>query len=155
MDNFTAVISGSRFDVDLVNDGWTDLIGNILLSARRKARAGEAVADEAALIQLADYQKMERVRARVDAVVKDQATAEALKPWYNQFCKRPCFHDQYLDTFNLPGVHLVDTHGQGVERITERGVVVDGREYALDCLIFGTGFAPFRGGPMTYLAERG
>jgi cyclohexanone monooxygenase len=140
MDNFTAVISGSRFDVDLVNDGWTDLIGNILLAARKKMRAGEPVADEAELIQLADYQKMERVRARVDSIVKDRATAEALKPWYNQFCKRPCFHDQYLQTFNLPNVHLVDTHGQGVERITKRGVVVDGREYELDCLIYGTGF---------------
>ena len=67
-------------------------------------------------------------------------TAEALKPWYNQFCKRPCFHDQYLDTFNRPNVHLVDTQGQGVERITPRGVVVAGKEYPLDCLIFGTGF---------------
>jgi cyclohexanone monooxygenase len=140
MDNFTAVISGSKFDVDLVNDGWTDLIGNILLAARKKSRAGEPVADEAELIQLADYQKMERVRARVDAIVKDRATAEALKPWYNQFCKRPCFHDQYLQTFNRPNVHLVDTQGKGVERITERGVVVAGREYELDCLIFGTGF---------------
>ncbi len=140
MDNFTAVISGGKFDVDLVNDGWTDLIGNILLVARRKQRSGEQVVDEAELIQLADYQKMERVRARVDAIVKDPATAEALKPWYNQFCKRPCFHDQYLQTFNRPNVHLVDTQGRGVERITERGVVVDGREYPLDCLIFGTGF---------------
>lgn len=140
MDNFTAVISGSRFEVDLVNDGWTDLIGNILLAARRRQAGGEQVADEAELIQLADYQKMERVRARVDAIVKDPATAEALKPWYNQFCKRPCFHDQYLQTFNRPNVHLVDTQGRGVERITERGVVVDGREYELDCLIFGTGF---------------
>jgi cyclohexanone monooxygenase len=138
--NFTAVISGAEFEVDLVNDGWTDLIGGILLSARRKAVAGETVSNEAELIQLADYSKMERVRARIDAVVKDPATAEALKPWYNQFCKRPCFHDQYLDTFNRPNVHLVDTQGKGVERITERGVVVDGREYELDCLIFGTGF---------------
>ncbi|MEI6545609.1 MAG: monooxygenase, partial [Burkholderiales bacterium] len=134
------VISGAEFDVDLVNDGWTDLIGGILLSARRKALAGETVSNEAELIQLADYSKMERVRARIDAVVKDPGTAEALKPWYNQFCKRPCFHDQYLDTFNRPSVHLVDTQGKGVERITERGVVVDGREYELDCLIFGTGF---------------
>jgi len=122
--NFTAVISGAEFEVDLVNDGWTDLIGGILLSARRKAVAGETVSNEAELIQLADYSKMERVRARIDAVVKDPATAEALKPWYNQFCKRPCFHDQYLDTFNRPNVHLVDTQGKGVERITERGVVV-------------------------------
>jgi len=138
--NFTAVISGAPFDVDLVNDGWTDLIGNILLAARKKAASGESVADEAELIQLADYGKMERVRARIDSIVKDSATAEALKPWYNQFCKRPCFHDQYLDTFNRPNVHLIDTQGQGVERITERGVVVAGREYELDCLIFGTGF---------------
>ena len=138
--NFTAVISGAEFEVDLVNDGWTDLIGGILLSARRKAVAGETVSNEAELIQLADYSKMERVRARIDSVVKDPGTAEALKPWYNQFCKRPCFHDQYLDTFNRPNVHLVDTQGKGVERITERGVVVDGREYELDCLIFGTGF---------------
>ncbi|MBU6270648.1 MAG: NAD(P)/FAD-dependent oxidoreductase [Betaproteobacteria bacterium] len=140
MDNFTAVISGGKFDVDLVNDGWTDLIGNILLAARRQAAAGETVENVEELIQLADYRKMERVRARVDAVVKDRATAEALKPWYNQFCKRPCFHDQYLDTFNRPNVHLIDTEGRGVERITERGVVVAGREYELDCLIFGTGF---------------
>ena len=140
MDNFTTVISGGRFDVDLVNDGWTDLITNILLAARRQPATGGAPMDTEALIQLADFQKMQRVRARVDAVVKNPATAEALKPWYNQFCKRPCFHDQYLDTFNRPNVHLVDTQGQGVERITERGVVVAGREVELDCLVFGTGF---------------
>ena len=140
MDNFTTVISGGRFEVDLVNDGWTDLITTILLAARRQPANGAAVENTDELVQIADYQKMERVRARVDAVVKDSATAESLKPWYNQFCKRPCFHDQYLDTFNRPNVHLVDTQGRGVERITERGVVVDGNEYPLDCLIFGTGF---------------
>ena len=140
IDNFTSVISGADFEVDLVNDGWTDLIGNILLSARRRAKAGETVEDPEALVQLADYQKMEQVRARVDAIVQDRDTAEALKPWYNQFCKRPCFHDDYLQTFNRPNVHLVDTKGRGVEAITEKGVVVDGREYELDCLIYATGF---------------
>ena len=140
IDNFTSVISGADFEVDLVNDGWTDLIGNILLSARRRAKAGETVEDPEALVQLADYQKMEQVRARVDEIVKDRDTAEALKPWYNQFCKRPCFHDDYLPTFNRPNVHLVDTKGRGVEAITEKGVVVDGHEYELDCLIYATGF---------------
>ena len=140
MMNFTAVISGGKFEVDLVNDGWTDLIFGILLAARQNAGANATAADIEALIQQADYQKMERVRARVDSIVKDPATAAALKPWYNQFCKRPCFHDEYLPTFNRPNVHLVDTAGQGVERITERGVVVAGKEYELDCLIFGTGF---------------
>ncbi len=140
IDNFTTVISGGEFDVDLVNDGWTDLIGNILLAARRRAQAGEPVENPEALIQLADYRKMEQVRARVDAVVEDRETAEALKPWYNQFCKRPCFHDEYLPTFNRPNVHLVDTKGRGVERITETGVVVAGREHPVDCLIYATGF---------------
>ncbi|WP_439815994.1 flavin-containing monooxygenase [Zavarzinia sp. CC-PAN008] len=140
IDNFTAVISGADFDVDLVSDGWTDLIGNILLAARRKAQAGEPVEDAEKLVQLADYQKMEQVRARVDQIVKDKATAEALKPWYNQFCKRPCFHDDYLPTFNRPSVHLVDTGGKGIDRITEKGVVVAGKEYEVDCLIYATGF---------------
>ena len=138
--NFDAVISGLAVDVDLVNDGWTDLIPNVRLAAFKKIQAGEQVDDPAAVIQEAEDRRMARIRARIDAVVKDPATAEALKPWYNQACKRPCFHDAYLDTFNRPNVALVDTEGRGVERITEGGAVVAGREYALDCLIYATGF---------------
>ena len=140
MNNFNVLVSGGFQDEDLVNDGWTDIIGNILLLARKKMAAGESVDDPAALMQLADFKKMEQVRARVDQTVQDKATAEALKPYYNQFCKRPCFHDEYLAAFNRPNVHLIDTQGRGVERITEKGVVVDGVEYELDCLIYATGF---------------
>jgi cyclohexanone monooxygenase len=140
MDNFNALVSGVPQDVDLVNDGWTDIIGNILLLARRKPAEGQTQQDLATLMQLADFKKMEQIRARADSVVKDKATAEALKPYYNQFCKRPCFHDEYLEAFNRPNVTLVDTNGRGVERITERGVVANGEEYRLDCLIYATGF---------------
>lgn len=140
MDNFNVLVSGGFADKDLVNDGWTDIIGNILLLARKKAEAGEKVENPAELMQLADFKKMEQVRARVDAVVEDPAKAEALKPWYNQFCKRPCFHDEYLTTFNRPNVHLIDTKGRGVEQITETAIVVDGKEYEVDCLIYATGF---------------
>ena len=76
----------------------------------------------------------------MDELVEDPATAEALKPWYRQFCKRPCFHDEYLQAFNRPNVTLVDTDGRGVDAITPDGVVVGDREYTLDCLIFATGF---------------
>ncbi|WP_296600321.1 NAD(P)/FAD-dependent oxidoreductase [Phenylobacterium sp.] len=140
MDNFNVLVSGGFADKDLVNDGWTDIIGNILLLARRKAEAGEKVENPAELMQLADFKKMEQVRARVDSVVRDPKDAEALKPWYNQFCKRPCFHDEYLPTFNRENVHLIDTDGRGVERITENAVVVDGKAYEVDCLIYATGF---------------
>jgi cation diffusion facilitator CzcD-associated flavoprotein CzcO len=139
MDNFNTLVSGGFAEEDLVNDGWTDIIRNLGMIARTKA-AGEGAHDPATLVQLADFQKMEQIRGRVDEVVKDPSTAEALKPYYNQFCKRPCFHDEYLDTFNRPNVTLVDTEGRGVERITEKGVVAGGVEYELDCLIYATGF---------------
>lgn len=108
--------------------------------ALKKEQAEATKTDPAELLQLAEFQKMEQIRARVDSVVADSSTAEALKPYYNQFCKRPCFHDEYLATFNRPNVHLIDTEGRGVEKITEKGVVVDGVEYELDCLIYATGF---------------
>jgi cyclohexanone monooxygenase len=137
MDNFNALVSGVPQAEDLINDGWTDIIGNMMKLMREGGANGQ---DIGTIIQLADFKKMEQVRARAEAVVKDKKTAEALKPYYNQFCKRPCFHDEYLDTFNRPNVELVDTDGKGVERITEHGVVANGIEYKLDCLIYGTGF---------------
>jgi len=139
MDNFNALVSGVPQDVDLVADGWTDIIGKFLTLMRKQNEAGASV-DLGETLQLADFKKMEQIRARVDAIVRDQQKAAALKPYYNQFCKRPCFHDQYLDTFNRPNVHLIDTDGKGVERITEHGVVANGKEYEIDCLIYATGF---------------
>ncbi len=140
MDNFNILVSGGFQEVDLVNDGWTDIIRKLLVLV---AQDPGSVADAERIgrtMELADFQKMEQIRARVDGVVEDPEVAEALKPYYRQFCKRPCFHDEYLQTFNRPNVTLVDTKGRGVERITERGVVALGAEYALDCLIFATGF---------------
>ncbi|HEY9233585.1 MULTISPECIES: flavin-containing monooxygenase [Phenylobacterium] len=139
MDNFNTLVSGGFAEEDLVADGWTDIIRNLGMIARNRATVAGAQ-DPAALVQLADFQKMEQIRGRVDAVVGDKATAEALKPYYNQFCKRPCFHDDYLPTFNRDNVTLVDTQGRGVEAITEKGVLAGGVEYELDCLIFATGF---------------
>ena len=140
MDNFNILVSGGHQDEDLVADGWTDIIRSLGALARSRAAASSGDAGPAELVQLADFKKMEQVRARVDRIVSDPANAEALKPYYNQFCKRPCFHDEYLLTFNRPNVVLVDTQGRGVERITPGGVVAGGTEYALDCLIFATGF---------------
>ncbi len=140
MDNFNVLVSGGYQEEDLVSDGWTDIIRNLLFLSRTMQQDGTPPDDAANIVQLADFKKMEQIRARVDQIVRDQATAAALKPWYNQFCKRPCFHDEYLDAFNRANVTLVDTKGKGIERITENGVLVEGREYKLDCLIYATGF---------------
>jgi cyclohexanone monooxygenase len=139
MDNFHILTAGGFQEEDQVSDGWTDIFRKLLGMMLSKELAAGAD-DPMRMMEMADFLKMEQIRARVASIVKDPATAEALKPWYRQFCKRPCFHDEYLQTFNRPNVTLVDTRGKGVERITERGVVVEGREYDLDCLIYATGF---------------
>ncbi len=140
MDNFNNLVSGGFEAEDLVNDGWTDIIGKLLVMLRREADADLTPDGVAGTLELADFEKMEQIRARVDTIINDTTTAAALKPYYRQFCKRPCFHDEYLDAFNRPNVTLVDTQGRGVERVTKGGVVVDGIEYELDCLIYATGF---------------
>jgi cyclohexanone monooxygenase len=140
MDNFNSLVSGVPQPEDLVNDGWTDLIGKLLVGIQKGRSKDLSPEGLASAVEVADFEKMEEIRARVDSTVDDAETAEALKPYYRQFCKRPCFHNEYLETFNRPNVTLVDTHGKGVERITKRGVEVDGHEYELDCLIYASGF---------------
>ena len=144
MANFNTLVAGGDQEEDLVSDGWTDIFRNLTGTAAKLAgrKLGRRVSgrEKGYLMQMADYQKMNSIRNRVDEVVEDAATAEALKPWYRQFCKRPCFHDEYLPTFNLPNVTLVDTQGKGVERITAKGVVANGVEHEVDCIVFATGF---------------
>jgi cyclohexanone monooxygenase len=140
MDNFNVLVSGGFQNIDLVSDGWTDIIRKLLVMVKTDDAPDISPEGLAKTMELADFEKMEEIRARVEAIVADPETAEALKPYYRQFCKRPCFHDEYLDTFNSPNVTLVDTKGRGVERITEHGAIVDGVEYELDCLIYATGF---------------
>ena len=140
MENFNNLVSGIPESEDLVGDGWTDIIGKLLVMVRNNANADFSPEGLAQTMELADFEKMEQIRSRVDQIVHDNSTAEALKPYYRQFCKRPCFHDEYLQTFTRPNVTLVDTAGHGVDCITERGIVANGVEYELDCIIYATGF---------------
>ena len=136
MENFSTLTGGGFAEEDLVQDGWTEIIGKLL----RSRNMGGSMADIVRTIELADFEKMEQIRERAQTIVDHPATAEALKPYYRQFCKRPCFHDEYLQTFNRPNVRLVDTNGKGIERITEKGIVAGGVEYELDCIIYASGF---------------
>ncbi len=141
LENFVANMAATEFPgEDLVNDGWTDLAKRIRgrLAAPRSSPAGfQDMLDE---FEIADFEKMTEIRDRVDEIVTDQQTARRLKAWYRQLCKRPCFHDEYLGAYNVPSVHLVDTDGRGVERITPAGVVAGGTEYPVDCIIYASGF---------------
>ena len=167
--NFESLMAGVPVKQDLVNDGWTEAFRLLFGTVRDKAPSKLRIAAWAFLalgsrdfyrkgakkyltdkamrhmqfekeMELADFRKMEAIRARVDQLVEDGDTAEALKPYYRQFCKRPCFHDEYLQTFNRANVALVDTGGRGVNEINAKGIVLDGKLYEVDCIIFATGF---------------
>ena len=140
LENFTANQAGGAAEEDLVMDGWTDLSRRIRAKISQLPREGLTPQKMLAAYEDSDFEKMEEIRARAEAIVKDRETAENLKAWYRQLCKRPCFHDAYLQAFNEPSTTLVDTDGQGVERITEKGFVVAGVEYEVDCIIYASGF---------------
>ena len=142
MTNFTVLQTLGFAEEDLVKDGWTDISIRIRDRMVELVKAGKSLGPETLLqaYEESDDEKMNEVRSRVDAIVGDERTADALKPWYRQLCKRPCFHDEYLQSFNNPNTHLIDTDGKGVERIDEHGAWVQGVHYPLDCLIIASGF---------------
>jgi cyclohexanone monooxygenase len=140
MENFASTQTGRMPDEDLVQDGWTDLAQRIrkrIMTIPPNELTPERMMDA---FEESDYEKMEEIRSRIDAIVDDPTTAAGLKAWYRQLCKRPCFHDEYLQAFNAPQTHLVDTDGAGVQRIDESGVIAGGEHYDVDCIIFASGF---------------
>ncbi len=134
--NFEGFVNSIPQEEDLIQDGWTRNWGRMT----KKMYEGSTPEEMARLRQIADYEKMEAMRARIDERVKDPETAEALKPYYNWMCKRPLFVDGYFETFNRPNVKLIDTLGKGLDRITETGIVYNGVEYPVDCIIYASGF---------------
>jgi cyclohexanone monooxygenase len=138
-ENFNAISMGRPVEVDLVDDGWTDIFRSI--SSPKGEHRPRTREERDRIVELTDFQKMEEIRGRVDATVADHTTAELLKPYYRVMCKRPTFNDEYLECFNRPNVTLVDvSESQGVERITERGVVANGREHEVDLIVYASGF---------------
>jgi cyclohexanone monooxygenase len=158
MDNFVENTGGGLPTEDLIDDGWTEIsrrvrekalkgtplwLARLVVRMRKTLKRSPGPRDAGRLraaFEDADVEKMEQIRTRVDAVVEDQNTAQKLKAWYSQLCKRPCFSDEYLPAFNSPNTTLVDTDGKGVERIDETGLFVNGKHYEVDCIIYASGF---------------
>ncbi|MEG3155552.1 flavin-containing monooxygenase [Sphingomonas sp. RB1R13] len=136
--NFEGFVNSIPQTEDLIKDGWTRNWGK--MTAAMNAPGVETLEDMMERRQTADYEKMEEMRERIARIVKDPETAESLKPYFNWMCKRPLFVDNYFETYNRPNVKLIDTRGRGLDRITETGIVFDGQEYEVDCIIYGSGF---------------
>ncbi len=160
--------------IDLRNDRPTDPEWQARLKpgwqqARREKHLRGRESDLAKKAELAELSREEKIRRqendnidhimrvhqRIDEIVADPATAQSLKPWYMFMCKRPCFDDEYLPAYNRPNVHLVDTHGRGIEEINAAGPVFEGRTYPLDVLIYATGFEVQKTGIYNEIRGRG
>jgi cyclohexanone monooxygenase len=140
--NASGSLSGFAPDVeDLVCDGWSEISRN-LQATLAKMRNPSLTSEQLAELRIVEeFKSMERIRGLIDALVRDRRVAEILKPWYRHGCKRPCFSDEYLQTFNRTNVSLIDvSNSKGVERITERGVVANGVEFEVDCIVYASGY---------------
>lgn len=140
---------------NLIDDGWTHFPSYVALVGGPKTASLtiDNVASYVEALHRLDLPRQERLRERVDTTVKDRATAESLKPWYPGWCKRPCFHDDYLDAFNLPNVTLVDTAGKGIDGFSSTGVKFRQQNFDVDTVILGTGFESFTAGSPSYRAR--
>lgn len=137
---FDAITEGDSVDKDLIDDLWTQSLKQ-LTNVYAHIDEQSLPEEEIARRELADFYKSKTIHERIDAMVSNKATADKLKIWYRYFCKRPCFNDDYLPMFNRSNVTLIDTSsGTGLERATKTGIVVNGEELKLDCIIFSTGF---------------
>ncbi|WP_072801661.1 flavin-containing monooxygenase [Rhodococcoides yunnanense] len=135
-ENYDSVVS-YREPNDIIKDWWTELPSRVV----PQLRPDMTLETVERIREIEDYRINNELRAHVDEVVHDPETAAKLKAWYRWNCKRPTFHDGYLETFNRDNVTLVDvSSSKGVERITEKGVVADGVEYPVDAIVFASGF---------------
>ena len=134
---FLEAVTGRADDTE-IRDGWTDS-GRLLRETTPSTP--ETMEEMGKRATLVDIEVMNMRRARIDETVKDPVKAEKLKPWYNLFCKRPCFNDEFLHAFNQPNVDIVDVSGEGaITEITEKGIIAGGKEYEFDLIIFASGF---------------
>lgn len=156
--NFEALLAGKPQQEDLVADQWTQIWGVPPLEPPSDGSEPDLVAYKE-LVEKYDLEQMERIRARVDEIVADPETAESLKPYFTTHCKRPCFNDEYLQSFNRPNVTLIDTRGRGVDRISSNAIHVGDASYEVDCIIYATGFeaavSPARAGGFPIIGRGG
>jgi cyclohexanone monooxygenase len=119
--------------------------GGVVMSSFADVMTDPAVNDE-----VADF-----LREKIRETVQDPKLADLLTPrGFYVGTKRICVGTNYYETYNRDNVAVVDVKSHPIERITARGVVVNGVEHELDYIIFATGFDALTGA-LTSIEVRG
>ncbi len=88
----------------------------------------------------------EFVRRKIRATVKDSKTAELLCPDDHPIgTKRLILDTDYYETYNRDNVTLVDIRSKPIREITPTGLSTEDAAYALDAIVFATGFDAMTG----------
>jgi len=88
----------------------------------------------------------EFVRRKIRATVKDPKTAELLCPNDHPIgTKRLILDTDYYETYNRDNVTLVDIRSKPIKEITPTGLRTADTDYALDAIVFATGFDAMTG----------
>ncbi|TQF27669.1 cyclohexanone monooxygenase [Bradyrhizobium sp. UNPF46] len=95
----------------------------------------DIIRDEEANLTAAEF-----ARARIRDAVKNKKVAEKLVPTYPIGTKRLCLDTGYFETFDRPNVDLVDVRSDPIVSLTREGLRTVSAEYALDAIVFATGF---------------
>ena len=83
----------------------------------------------------------EFVRGKIRELVRDPQRAALLSPTDHAIgTKRICVDSDYFETFNLPHLDLVDLKATPIEAIEPTGIRTSARSYALDSIVFATGY---------------
>jgi cyclohexanone monooxygenase len=86
------------------------------------------------------------VRRKIRATVKDPRTAELLCPDDHPIgTKRLILDTDYYETYNRDNVTLVDIRSRPIKEITPTGLRTADSDYALDAIVFATGFDAMTG----------
>ncbi|KAF2678096.1 FAD/NAD(P)-binding domain-containing protein [Lentithecium fluviatile CBS 122367] len=144
MENLSEHLAGHNTPgmVNLVDDEWSKLKAYcaVIGSKQFGIVTPDKIPKHIGKFQAIDEFDTTRCRKRISDIVQNKDTAEKLMAWYFTWCKRPTFSDVYLQSFNKPNVHLIDTDGKGVDSLTPHGVIANNQEYPIDILILSTGF---------------
>jgi cyclohexanone monooxygenase len=140
MDNFNILVSGGFQAEDLVNDGWTDIIRKLLVMVQDDQDGAVARDGIAKTLEMADFQKMEQIRARVDAIVGDPGPPRRSSPTIASSANVRASTTS-ISTPSTARTSRWSTPKAGASSASRPPASwVAGVEYPVDCLIYATGF---------------
>ncbi len=91
--------------------------------------------------RVSNDQAAQFVRNKISSIVRDPKTAALLAPSDHAIgTKRICVDSDYYATFNRPNVKLHDLRAAPIETIVPEGIRTASDTYALDSIVFATGY---------------